>query len=111
KASDFEFKYRNSVEHFYPQNPNLDEGHEKLPSEELNNFGNLCIMARGHNSLRSNLMPDAKIKEFRSTDQSLKFELMQKIAEHDGIWYIEQINKHGQQMKEILAEFVKNADI
>lgn len=111
KASDFEFKYRNSVEHFYPKNPNTDEGHEKLPPEDLNNFGNLCIMARGHNSLRSNLMPDAKIKEFKATDQSLKFELMQKLAENDGIWYIDQINKHGQQMKEILSEFVEKVNL
>lgn len=107
KVSDFEFKYRNSVEHFYPQNPNADEGHEKLLPEKLNNFGNLCIMARGHNSLRSNLMPDAKIREFKSTDQSLKFELMQKMAEDDGIWYIDQISKQGQQMKDILTEFVE----
>ena len=107
RASDFEFKYRNSVEHFYPQNPNADEGHEKLPSKKLNNFGNLCIMARGHNSLRSNLMPDAKIREFKSTNQSLKFELMQKMAEDDGIWDIDQISKQGQQMKDILTEFVE----
>lgn len=107
RASDFEFKYRNSVEHFYPQNPNADEGHAKLPSKKLNNFGNLCIMARGHNSLRSNLMPDAKIREFKSTNQSLKFELMQKMAEDDGIWYIDQISNQGQQMKDILTEFVE----
>ncbi len=106
RASDFEFKYRNSVEHFYPQNPNADEGHAKLPSKKLNNFGNLCIMARGHNSLRSNLMPDAKIREFKSTNQSLKFELMQKMAEDDGIWDIDQISNQGQQMKDILTEFL-----
>lgn len=107
-ASDFEFKYRNSVEHFYPQNPNEGEGHKKLPLEILNNFGNLCIMSRSQNSLRSNLMPDAKIKEFKPTDQSLKFEMMQKIAEKDGIWSSEQIMKHGQEMRNILEEFVNN---
>ena len=64
-------------------------------------------MARGHNSLRSNLMPDAKIREFKSTNQSLKFELMQKMAEDDGIWYIDQISNQGQQMKDILTEFVE----
>lgn len=108
KVSDFEFKYRNSVEHFYPQNPNEREGHKKLPLEILNNFGNLCIMSRSQNSLRSNLMPDAKIKEFKPTDQSLKFEMMQKIAEKDGIWSSEQIMKHGQEMRNILEEFVDN---
>ncbi|MRB24861.1 DUF1524 domain-containing protein, partial [Bacillus thuringiensis] len=44
KVSDFEFKYRNSVEHFYPQNPNQAENHKRLEDEHLNNFGNLCIM-------------------------------------------------------------------
>lgn len=96
------------MEHFYPQNPNEGEGHKKLPLEILNNFGNLCIMSRSQNSLRSNLMPDAKIKEFKTTDQSLKFEMMQKIAEKDGIWSSEQIIKHGQEMRNILEEFVDN---
>ena len=73
RANEFEFKYRNSVVHFYPQTPNQTENHKRLDDKILNNFGNLCIMARRHNSLRSNLMPSAKIKEFSSTSQSLKF--------------------------------------
>ena len=39
-----------------------------------------------------------------------QFELMQKLAENDGIWYIDQINKHSQQMKDILSEFVEKDD-
>ena len=33
---------------------------------------------------------------------------MQKIAEKDGIWSSEQIMKHGQEMRNILEEFVNN---
>ncbi|MEQ2527405.1 DUF262 domain-containing protein [Bacillaceae bacterium CLA-AA-H227] len=106
KASDFEFKYRNSVEHFYPQNPNQAENHERLDDESLNNFGNLCIMARGHNSLRSNLMPIAKIKEFSSTSQSLKFELMEKLAKLNDDWNVKEITDHGDEMKKLLLEFI-----
>lgn len=109
-ASDFDFKYRNSVEHFYPQNPNEREGHKRLDPEILNNFGNLCIMSRGHNSLRSNLMPDAKIKEFKSTDQSLKFELMQQRVEVNDDWGTVQIKEHGEKMKNILTDFINSIE-
>ena len=109
-ASDFDFKYRNSVEHFYPQNPNEREGHKRLDPEILNNFGNLCIMSRGHNSLRSNLMPDAKIKEFKSTDQSLKFELMRQRVEVNDDWGTVQIKEHGEKMKNILTDFIKSIE-
>ena len=107
-ASDFDFKYRNSVEHFYPQNPNESKGHKRLDPEILNNFGNLCIMSRGHNSLRSNLTPNSKIGEFGSTDQSLKFELMQQMTIDKNGWGTVQIKEHGEKMKEILTDFIKS---
>ncbi|KGR79178.1 GmrSD restriction endonuclease domain-containing protein [Ureibacillus manganicus] len=106
KANEFEFKYRNSVEHFYPQNPNQAENHARLEDKYLDNFGNLCIMARSHNSLRSNLMPSAKIKEFSSTSQSLKFELMEKLAKQKDDWNKNEIIQHGNEMKRLLSEFI-----
>lgn len=107
-ASNFDFKYRNSVEHFYPQNPNEKEGHKRLDPEILNNFGNLCIMSRSHNSSRSNLTPNAKIDVFGSTDQSLKFELMQQMTIDKNDWGTVQIKEHGEKMKEILTGFIKS---
>uniref|UniRef100_UPI003F494690 DUF262 domain-containing protein n=1 Tax=Niallia taxi TaxID=2499688 RepID=UPI003F494690 len=105
KANEFEFKYRNSVEHFYPQNPNQAENHKRLDDKSLNNFGNLCIMARRHNSLRSNLMPLAKIKEFSSTSQSLKFEIMEDITNKNVVWNETKIIEHGNEVKRLLSEF------
>ena len=109
-ASNFDFKYRNSVEHFYPQNPNEREGHKRLNPDILNNFGNLCIMSRSHNSKRSNLTPNAKIDVFGSTDQSLKFELMQQMTIDKNYWGTVQIKEHGEKMKEILTDFIKSIE-
>ena len=106
KVNEFEFKYRNSVEHFYPQNPNQAENHARLEDKYLNSFGNLCIMSRNQNSLRSNLMPLAKIKEFGSQSQSLKFEIMASITNKSGVWDATKIMEHGEEMKGLLTEFV-----
>ena len=67
-------------------------------------------MSRGHNSLRSNLTPDAKIDEFGSTDQSLKFELMQQMTIDKNDWSTVQIKEHGEKMKEILTDFIKSIE-
>lgn len=107
-AKDFEFMYRNSVEHFYPQHPNQAENHKILESEYLDHFGNLCIMSRRQNSLRSNLMPVAKIKEFSTKRQSLKFELMEQLTKVHDKWEETEIVAHGIAMKKLLAEFVSH---
>ena len=46
-------------------------------------FGNLCIMTRSENSRRSNLEPGAKIEQYDSNEQSLKFQLMKTAAQVD----------------------------
>ena len=54
----YEFSFRSSVEHYYPQTP--IDGAERLPSESLNLFGNLCLISHSKNSRLSNLTPKAK---------------------------------------------------
>ena len=78
----FRFRYRNSVEHFYPQHPNQDHRHESLDSGHLHAFGYLRIMTRPQNSQRSNLMPAAKIGQYHARDQSLNFQLMAEVLWH-----------------------------
>jgi len=63
----FDFTYRTSVEHFYPQKPM--PGYEPLPSEYLNSFGNLCLISSGMNSKFSNNMPKAKYDNFGSSEE------------------------------------------
>ncbi|WP_276534008.1 DUF262 domain-containing protein [Terracoccus luteus] len=94
KVSEFRFRYRTSVEHFYPVAPERDP----LPYETVNQFGNLCIMGREENSRRSNLMPKAKIHQYLSSDQSLKFQLMAAMANAEDAWDADQMKRHGAAM-------------
>lgn len=105
-ADGFSFRYRTSVEHFYPRSPDTVQLHEALAVADADHFGNLCIMSRSENSARSNLMPKAKVAQYRSTNQSLKFQVMATItqeleASHDH-WDVPHIRAHGMQMAELL---------
>lgn len=96
KYSKFEFSYRTSVEHFYPQTPMT--GYPVLDkSTGLHSFGNLCLISRGMNSKFSNNMPMAKYKNFGNEDVldglSLKLKEMMEIVKDKGDWFTDEINK------------------
>lgn len=85
----FEFSYRTSVEHFYPQNPM--PGYDNLKDRGLDCFGNLCLISRGMNSKFSNNMPKAKLDNFGLIEEvrnglSLKLLEMMDIVENKGDW-------------------------
>lgn len=58
KFDNFDFEFRNSVEHWYPQNPS--EGIFAQWKDGVDQFGNLCIIQRNVNSKFSNMSPEAK---------------------------------------------------
>lgn len=60
--NDFVFEFRNSVEHWYPQHPS--EGTSIDPWDEVDCFGNLCIISRRINSKFSNLSPKSKMEMY-----------------------------------------------
>lgn len=98
----FDFTYRTSVEHFYPQKPM--PGYEPLPSEYLNSFGNLCLISSSMNSKFSNNMPKAKYDNFGSSQEmrsalSLKLQEMM-VSVKDGEWEKEQIKAHYEKAQE-----------
>jgi hypothetical protein len=102
----FEFTFRSSVEHFYPQHP-LD-GHRQLAASELHRFGNLCLISHSKNSKLSNLQPTAKRDHFKAAiaDKSidtLKLLEMIKLMNNDGEWTETQIEKHETNMLTILT--------
>lgn len=98
----FDFTYRTSVEHFYPQKPM--PGYEPLSPEYLNSFGNLCLISSSMNSKFSNNMPKTKYDNFGSSEEmrsalSLKLqEMMERVK--DGEWEIEQIKAHYEEAQE-----------
>lgn len=94
KYRDFEFTYRTSVEHFYPQHP--IEPFEPLTKDTgLDDFGNLCLISRGMNSKFSNSMPKAKYDNFgkiKGIELSIKLQQMFEVVINDGDWSTPQIN-------------------
>lgn len=95
----YEFTFRSSVEHYYPQHPL--PGHAPLDAEPLNSFGNLCLISHDKNSRLSNFMPSAK-KEFYQNNSidSVKQHLMMKAEP----WDAHAISAHYQQMMDVLLK-------
>lgn len=84
KYSDFVFEFRNSVEHWYPQNPS--EGTFEPWRDGVDQFGNLCIIQRNVNSKFSNMSPEAKKSTFKDmiAKGSIKLRIMSELTEKSG---------------------------
>ena len=99
---DFQFQFRTSIEHFFPQHPlNAEPWGEGMP---LNDFGNLALLTVSANSKFSNLPPAAKLETYEDVvKQSPKLRLMQEAMKHnEGIWNAKTVIEHGKQMLCIL---------
>lgn len=104
KYDDFTFEFRNSVEHWYPQNPS--EGTFEQWSDGVDQFGNLCIIQRNVNSRFSNMSPEAKKSTFKDmiSKGSIKLRIMSELTEKgDGkvaslYWKDTQYKKHEEKM-------------
>lgn len=93
----YEFTFRSSVEHYYPQHPL--PGHDPLPADTLNSFGNLCLISHSKNSRLSNFMPEAKKEYYQNnTIDSVKQHLMMKIHP----WGTAAISEHYKEMRDVL---------
>lgn len=88
KFDDFHFTYRRSIEHWYPQNPNVTEGKSKMSDDLLHCFGNLCLIVASQNSSFGNLDPLAKLENWRNifSTQSLKLQMMAISSKNFGVW-------------------------
>ncbi|MDL2198142.1 DUF262 domain-containing HNH endonuclease family protein [Halopseudomonas aestusnigri] len=95
----YEFTFRSSVEHYYPQKPL--QGIDQLALEDLHSFGNLCLISHEKNSRLSNFTPEQK-KEFylKNTLDSVKQYLMMQSQP----WDAEAIREHYQQMTNVLLK-------
>lgn len=100
----FEFSFRSSVEHFFPQHPKQGADLEVVSKEMLDNFGNLCLISRNKNSELSNYSPKAKAEHYSksTTIESLKQLLM--IQQKDK-WDEDAIIEHQEKMISILNTF------
>lgn len=110
KYPKFEFSYRTSVEHFYPQNPM--PGYDNLKNRGLDSFGNLCLISRGMNSKFSNNMPKAKLDNFGLIEEvrnglSLKLLEMMDVVKNIGDWGEKQIREFDELSKHKILEALR----
>ncbi len=108
KFNNWKVQFRNSVEHFFPQNPENNDG---WSDEDLHCFGNLALVTVSGNSKFSNLSPKAKIAQYKGKDmieQNPKLKIMASYTENDGEWTPEKAKKHQKEMFEILANEINS---
>ena len=100
---EWEFKFRDSIEHFYPQNPSSDSI-GCMDDKILNSFGNLALVTTSGNSKFSNLAPSAKQTTYPNIiTQSLKLILMSACVNGNSIdEYKQTISEHEKEMRAFL---------
>lgn len=108
--AEFEFTFRSSVEHFYPQHP--IQRHRQLAAKYLHQFGNLCLISHSKNSKLSNLQPTAKREHFKAAIadkniDTLKIYEMIKLMDDAKAWGESEIEEHGNEMLTILCGSTK----
>lgn len=99
----YKFQFRNSIEHFYPQNPNEAQSGASVSPQNLHLLGNLALVSVSANSHFSNNLPKAKAETFRlkMEPQSPKLGLMAEITRSEG-WSDEQVKNHHNEMVALL---------
>lgn len=102
-SDDWQFQFRNSIEHFYPQHP-IDGAVWK--NHDLHGFGNLALITVSGNSKFSNLSPLSKIDSYPNLiKQSLKLTIMQAVTTSSKEkWTTEKANEHQREMNAILQK-------
>ncbi len=110
KDVDFNFDYRTSVEHFYPQHPINRIG---IDDDYLHSFGNLCIVSRSINSKFSNSLPEAKMVNYGGTEEmkaySMKLKGMMAIVKGGAEWNENRIKEEEQKARERIERALSEA--
>lgn len=103
RYDDFVFEFRTSVEHWYPQNPSDDTF---VRWEEVDRFGNLCLVQRNVNSKFSNLNPVAKNLTYQKmiAKGSLKLQEMSRLTQGVDDWKGGICQRHEEDMLGLLRE-------
>ncbi|MCM4171841.1 DUF262 domain-containing protein [Arenibacter sp. TNZ] len=105
----FEFTFRSSVEHYYPQNP---IGGEPLSDKRaLHSFGNLCLISHSKNSKLNNHLPSAKRDYFQKSESKLPMDSIKLNVMVYGYnpnnWGVESIKEHNVKMVDEFNVFIK----
>ncbi|WP_310734209.1 HNH endonuclease family protein [Shewanella sp. SR44-3] len=99
----FQFAFRTSVEHYFPQTD--PSGARKM--KDVDRFGNLCLISPSSNSRLSNYSPQDKKKFYRENNraESLKQAIMMNYPEWGPVGQgLKNIEKHESLMLEVLTD-------
>ncbi len=82
--SNFQFKFRNSIEHFLSR----ENDDKEKNSHWVHDFGNLALLAYGTNTKMQNATPSNKANYFKNNIDrySIKLQLMTKLTLKDEVW-------------------------
>jgi len=109
----FEFTFRSSVEHYYPQNPIGGEPIKDLSA--LHSFGNLCLISHNKNSKLNNHLPSAKKDYFEKSESKLPMDSIKlnvMIYGYDPAkWWVETIKDHSIKMVDEFNKFIKDLEL
>ncbi len=106
---EFRFSFRNSIEHFYPQNPDEEQLGDVVSPECLHLLGNLALVSVGANSKFSNNLPLAKANTYQDTivKQSPKLRKMAELTRNNNKWDDEEVRAHHAEVVELLENDLK----
>lgn len=103
KFKEFQFQFRTSIEHFFPQHPiNRNDVDEK----NRDSFGNLALITVSANSKFSNMIPIHKVERYGEViAQSPKLMIMSKLLQDNNReWDDDLVLKHNKEMLELLKK-------
>ncbi|WP_140938333.1 DUF262 domain-containing protein [Sphingobacterium lumbrici] len=109
---DFEFTFRSSVEHYFPQNP--IGGRPLEDKEALHSFGNLCLISHQKNSKLNHHLPSAKKNYYSKLNSKtgLAYDTIKQyimMNEYDAdTWDEMSIEDHHKKMVDKLNDFIQN---
>lgn len=104
---DFQFQFRTSIEHFFPQHP--INGENAVDEKNRDSFGNLALITVSANSKFSNMLPIHKVEQYKDViEQSPKLMRMKKLLDaNNRVWDDALVAKHNMDMLTILNDEVK----
>ncbi|MCL2184376.1 MAG: DUF262 domain-containing HNH endonuclease family protein [Treponema sp.] len=113
RIENFEFTFRSSVEHYYPQHPYPNPDDKMEDEYWLHDFGNLCLISSSKNSRLSNYMPNTKKDYYIGSNPEIEKKLTidsikQRIMMEYPVWNINVngenvIKTHSEKMIEALG--------
>lgn len=107
---DFQFQFRTSIEHFFPQHP--INGENTVDEKNRDSFGNLALITVSANSKFSNMLPIHKVEQYKDViEQSPKLVRMTKLLDNNNrVWDDDMVVQHNDAMLKLLKEEVEKRD-